>query len=261
MHKREIDMGETVRTFDGKIALITGAAGVIGRATAAILAQRGASIAAVDRPGADFSALRQALPADTKLILIEADVSQEQDVRRYVETTCAELGGIDIFFNNAGIEGPTAPLVDYPVAEFRRVLEINVVGVFLGLQAVMPVMIRQGAGSIINTSSIAGLKGSPAMAGYVASKHAVLGLTRGAAMEGAAQGVRVNSIHPGFIDSRMLNDLAASRGGNTMDLALRVPARRLGMPEEVARAVAFLAGEDSSYMNGGVLVIDGGLTV
>jgi len=153
------------------------------------------------------------------------------------------------------------PIPDYPVAEFRRVLEVNVVGVFLGLQAIMPVMIAQGSGSIINTSSIAGTIGAANMSGYIASKHAVLGLTRTAALEAAPHRVRVNSIHPGFIDSRMLTDVCTRLGGASADLTARVPAGRLGTADEVARGVAFLASDESSYMNGGALLLDGGLTV
>ena len=244
----------------GKVALITGAAGFIGRATAAVLASRGARIVAVDRPGADLGPLRAAIVGDAP-VTVEADVTDEGGVARYVETALTISGRIDIFFNNAGIEGPQAAIPDYPAAEFRRILDVNVTGVFLGLQAVMPVMIAQQEGSIINTSSIAGLVGSATMAGYVASKHAVLGLTRVAALEGAPHGVRVNSIHPGFIESRMLSDIIGRMGGQDTEFAAMVPAKRLGTADEIARAVAFLAGDDSRYMNGSAMVIDGGLTV
>ena len=125
---------------------------------------------------------------------------------------------------------------------------------------VLPVMRQQKSGAIINTSSIAGMIGAPSMAGYIASKHAVLGLTRVAALEAAPAGVRVNSVHPGFIDSRMLSDIARRLGGTTGALAQAVPAGRLGTPEEVAKAVAFLASDEASYMNGSALVVDGGKT-
>lgn len=253
--------GSPMNQFDGKIALITGAAGVIGRTTAALLAQRGVRIVAVDHPSADWAPLKAVLPEPDECTLLSADVTRENDVRAYVAAALDVAGRIDVFFNNAGIEGPQAPIADYPVEDFRRVLEVNVVGVFLGLQAVLPVMIAQGSGSIINTSSIAGMIGATNMAGYIASKHAVLGLTRVAALEGARAGVRVNSVHPGFIDSRMLSDIVTRLGGTVGALAESVPAGRLGTPEEVAKAVAFLASDEASYMNGSALVLDGGKTI
>lgn len=245
----------------GKVALITGAGGVIGRATAALLAERGARVAVVHRPGADTAALSAALPSGAEALFLAGDVTEEADVRAYVAGTLKAFGRIDIFFNNAGIEGPQKPIADYPLADFRRVLDVNVTGVFLGLQAVLPVMIAQGSGSIINTGSIASIIGARNMAGYVASKHAVLGLTKVAALEGAPSGVRVNALHPGFVESRMLSDIASNLGGDTAGLIPRVPAGRLGTPDDMARAVAFLASDDSRYMNGAELLIDGGLTV
>jgi len=250
-----------VGSLQGKVALITGAGGVIGSATANLLARRGARIVAVDHPATDRSLLRSRLHAANDALFLDAEATKPADIVACVERAIAAFGRIDIFFNNAGIEGPQAAIADYPVDDFRRILDVNVVGVFLGLQAVMPVMIAQGAGSIINTCSIAGMIGAPKMAGYIASKHAVLGLTRVAALEAAPAGVRVNSVHPGFIQSRMLSDIATRLGGDAEGLAAGVPAGRLGTPEEVARAVAFLASDESSYMNGAALVLDGGVTV
>ena len=239
----------------GRIALITGAAGMIGAATARELAARGALLVAVDRPGADWALL------DTTATRIEADVRDEAEVAGYAAEAVKRHGRIDIFFNNAGIEGPQATIADYSAEDFRRVLDINVTGVFLGLKAVMPVMQAQGGGAIINTSSIAGIVGAPAMAGYITSKHAVLGLTKVAALEGAPHGVRVNAVHPGFIDSRMLGDIVDRLGAPMAAFVDAVPAKRLGTVEEVAKAVAFLASDDASYMNGSSLVLDGGVVI
>jgi NAD(P)-dependent dehydrogenase (short-subunit alcohol dehydrogenase family) len=188
-------------------------------------------------------------------------VSREDEVAGYVGETLGLAGRIDIFFNNAGIEGPQALIGDYPATEFMRVLEVNVLGVFLGLKHVLPVMTAQGAGVIVNTGSIASTIGAARMSGYIASKHAVLGLTRSAALEAAPFGVRVNMVAPGFIESRMLSDIAGRLGADADALAERVPDGRLGKPEEVARAVAFLASDESRYMNGTSLLLDGGLTI
>ncbi|MBU4433611.1 MAG: SDR family oxidoreductase, partial [Alphaproteobacteria bacterium] len=176
------------RVLEGKVAVITGAAGAIGMATSKLMAERGATIVAVDIPGTDWSKLKAALPRDAKLITAEADVTDEASVAAYVEKAKAEGGRIDIFFNNAGIEGVVQPIESYPLDAFMKVLGVNVAGVFLGLKHVLPVMYAQGAGSIINTSSVAGLMGSPGMAGYCTSKHAVVGITRVAAVEAAPKG-------------------------------------------------------------------------
>jgi NAD(P)-dependent dehydrogenase (short-subunit alcohol dehydrogenase family) len=253
-------MGEAA-SLQGKVALITGAGGAIGRATAALMASRGARVVCVINAGRDPASLLEALPKGSDPLILNADVSKEDQVQAYAAETVRQRGRIDIFFNNAGIEGPQASIADYPAAEFMRVMEVNVLGVFLGLKAVMPKMMAAKTGAIVNMSSIAGLVGGANMSGYIASKHAVLGLTRSAALEAAPHGVRVNAIHPGFIESRMLSDIAANLGGEASGLEAAVPDGRLGQPEEVARAVAFLASDDSRYMNGASLVLDGGLTV
>jgi NAD(P)-dependent dehydrogenase (short-subunit alcohol dehydrogenase family) len=172
--------------LDGKVALVTGAGGEIGAATIRLMAARGARIVAVDRDARSLQRLSAALP---DLITCEADVADEDAVRRYVEYAQSRTGRIDVFFNNAGIEGPVCPIADYPLADFRRVIDVNVVGVFLGLKHVIPVMHATGGGSIVNSSSVAGLTGSPGICAYNASKHAVIGLTRSAAAEWAGKGI------------------------------------------------------------------------
>ena len=251
--------------LDGKIAVVTGAAGVIGRATTALLAERGARIVAVDRKREELEDAIKGLPASAEPLAVTADVSDEDEVANYVRAAVDRFGTIDVFYNNAGVEGEVRPITQYPLDTFRRVLDVNVVGVFLGMKHVLPVMLKQNKGSIINTASIAGLIGSPQIAVYSASKHAVIGLTRSAAWECTGTGVRVNCVCPGMIDSRMLSAILEGRNtGNApvpqQKIVERIPARRLGHASEVASIVAFLASDEASYVSGSAYTVDGGRT-
>jgi NAD(P)-dependent dehydrogenase (short-subunit alcohol dehydrogenase family) len=251
--------------LDGRVAVVTGAAGVIGTATIKLLAARGARIVAVDRDAKQLRAAIADLPAQAEAFAVAADVTQEDEVADYVRAAQDKFGAIDVFYNNAGIEGDIAPIVRYSLATFRKVLDVNVVGVFLGMKHVLPVMLRQNRGSIINTASIAGLIGSPDIAAYSASKHAVIGLTKSAAIECTGTDVRVNCVCPGLIDSRMLSSIVEGRNsGNapvpTEKVVDRTPARRLGLASEVAAVVAFLASDEASYVSGSAYTVDGGRT-
>jgi NAD(P)-dependent dehydrogenase (short-subunit alcohol dehydrogenase family) len=251
--------------LDGRVAVVTGAAGIIGAATMRLLAARGARIVAVDRREHEVHEAIKDLPASAAAIAVTADVTREEEVAAYVRTAVDRLGSIDVFFNNAGIEGDIASITQYPLDTFRRVLDVNVVGVFLGMKHVLPIMLKRNAGSIINTASIAGLVGSPNIAVYSASKHAVIGLTKSAAQECARTGVRINCVCPGLIDSRMLSAILDGRNsGDTpvpRDKVLeRIPARRLGQASEVASIVAFLASDEASYVSGSAYTVDGGRT-
>jgi NAD(P)-dependent dehydrogenase (short-subunit alcohol dehydrogenase family) len=251
--------------LDGKVAVVTGAAGVIGRATMRLLAERGARIVAVDREHALLQAAIKDLPEAAHAFAITADVTEEDEVAGYVQGATEKFGAIDVFYNNAGIEGDITPIVRYPLETFRRVLDVNIVGVFLGLKHVLPVMLQQNHGSIINTASIAGLIGATDIAPYAASKHAVIGLTKVAAIECTKTAVRVNCVCPGLIDSRMLSAIVEGRntGGAPVPnekIVDRVPARRLGLACEVASVVAFLASDEASYVNGAAYTVDGGRT-
>jgi NAD(P)-dependent dehydrogenase (short-subunit alcohol dehydrogenase family) len=257
-------MSDRIR-LDGKVAVVTGAAGVIGTATLRLLAERGARIVAVDRKAQDLQTAIKDLPASAQAIAITADVTDEDEVAEYVRTAVDKFGTIDVFYNNAGVEGDVAPITKYSLESFRKVIDVNVVGVFLGMKHVLPVMLKQDKGSIINTASIAGLIGSPHIAVYSASKHAVIGLTKSAAWECTATGVRVNCVCPGLIDSRMLSTILQGRNqGNapTSDekIVERIPARRLGQASEVASIVAFLASDEASYVSGSAYTVDGGRT-
>jgi NAD(P)-dependent dehydrogenase (short-subunit alcohol dehydrogenase family) len=251
--------------LDGRVAVVTGAAGVIGAATIKLLAERGARIVAVDRNAELLQDAIRDLPAQAEALAVTADVTQEDEVADYVRAAMDKFGAIDVFYNNAGIEGDITPIVRYSLETFRKVIDVNVVGVFLGLKHVLPVMLKQNKGSIINTASIAGLVGSPHIAVYSASKHAVIGLTKSAAWECTGTGVRVNCVCPGLIDSRMLSAILQGRNpGNTPPandkIVERIPARRLGQASEVASIVAFLASDEASYVSGSAYTVDGGRT-
>lgn len=249
--------------LDGKVAVITGAAGEIGAAAARLMAARGASIVAVDLDKKSLDRVVAELPKGT--LAVEADVSDEASVKAYVEKAKAAKGKIDIFFNNAGIEGHVAPITEYKLVDFQKVLAVNVVGIFLGMKHVIPVMLATG-GSIINTSSVAGLTGTPGICAYNASKHAVIGLTRSAAVEWAPKGIRINSVNPGPIASRMMESLEEGfqpgKGSAVRtQFSAMIPMGRYGTTEEVATMVAYLASDDARYLTGAVFPVDGGMTV
>ncbi len=227
------------------------------------MATRGAAVVAVDRDLERLEALRATMPRGSKLLTVDADVTDESSVANYVRRATQEHGRIDIFFNNAGIEGRVHKIPEYPLDEFQKVMNVNVVGVFLGLKYVIPVMVGQGGGSIINTSSAAGRQGAAGLAAYISSKHAVIGITRTAAIEWAASGVRVNCVNPGPIEGRMMSSLESGMLPGNEDIVKqklreRIPAGRYGDPEEVATMVAFLASDDARYLNGSFYMVDGG---
>lgn len=256
----------------GKVAIITGAAGGIGQATARRFSAEGACLALVDLQPEAVEALREELVAAGRssrdVVALTADVSSDEDVDAYLEQVVELLGSPDILFNNAAIEGQIARTHDYDSEVFERVLRINVVGVWLNLVRVVRLMLDAGSGgSIINTSSGAGLRGLPFMSAYVASKHAVLGLTRTAAVELASAGIRVNAICPGPVDTGMMASLERQHEGIGISreeahraLIANIPMGRYGRPEEIAEVVAFLASDAASFLTGAAVPIDGGRT-
>ena len=249
-----------------RVAIVTGGANGIGRAACIEFCAAGVSVVVVD---VDANAARETCAAvraaGAPAIWVEADVSQSADVQRYVAAALDAYGRIDVLFNNAGIAGAQNALVDYPQEVFERVLQVNLMGTFLGMKHVLPTMIAQGRGAIVNMASVAGTMGAPTMAAYSASKHAVIGLTRTVAGEVGRQGIRVNAICPGPIDTALIDTLHA--GINPQDPAAvkafnvgRNPMGRYGEAQEVARLVVFLASDAASYVNGAAWLIDGGRT-
>ena len=251
--------------LENRVALITGAAGGIGLATAQRFVREGARVALIDLDGDGLKAATAGMPEGRALTFC-ADVMDEDQFADLVKETVAAFGGIDIFIANAGIEGTLSPIKETVTADFDRVMAVNVRSVWIGLRHLMPELKRRGGGSIVITSSIAGFKGSAEMAPYHASKHAVLGLMRCAALEGAEDNIRVNSVHPGPIETQIMDRIATSLAGNEGDGAQyragfeqQIPMHRYGKPEEVANMMLFLACEDSAYCTGSSFTIDGGL--
>jgi NAD(P)-dependent dehydrogenase (short-subunit alcohol dehydrogenase family) len=250
--------------LEGKTVVVTGAAGGIGMASGVEVARGGASVVLVDLDGEALEqSARTVAEAGAEVRTVVADVSRSEDVQAFVEATLSAFGRMDALFNNAGIEGAFMPTADYPEEVFERVIAVNLRGVFLGLKHAIPMMVEQGGGSIINTSSIAGERGLPGSAAYVASKHGVIGLTKTAAAEYAARGVRVNAICPGMIDTRMLRSVAGSAvpddpEGAVANFAAAAPIVRAGRPSEIGAVVRFLASDASSFVTGVAWPVDGG---
>ena len=254
--------------LEGKVAVITGATGGIGRAAAKLFADEGAKVALVDLNEAALQETAQSVGEERASYTV-ADVTQPDQTQAYIDAAVNQWGGVDVLLANAGIEGTLSPIPDYPVDVFDRVMAVNVRGVWLGIKYAVPVMRERGGGSIVITSSTAGIGGSPEMSAYNTSKHAVIGLMRCAAMEGAPFGIRVNTVNPAPIETRMMRSIEEMRVAAMDDarvtvevakqsFAERIPLQRYGDPEEVARMMLFLSGDESSFCTGGVYMVDGG---
>ena len=252
--------------FKGKVALITGASNGIGRATAIGFARNGARVVVVDRDAAGGEATAGVIRQQGgEALFVAADVTSSADVQAYVKAALDAYGRIDCFHNNAGIEGTWKHTAEYDEAMFDQVIAVNVKGVFLGLRHVLPVMLQQKAGAIVNTASVAGLVATPGMPAYVASKHAVIGLTKTAAGEVARSGVRVNAVCPGPVDTRMIHSLEqqlnpADPASVSRRYQAAIPLGRYVVPDEIANTVLFLCSDLASAITGAQYVVDGGRT-
>jgi NAD(P)-dependent dehydrogenase (short-subunit alcohol dehydrogenase family) len=247
------------RQFEGKVALVTGGSSGIGLATALAFAREGAKVVIADVQEGNERTVSDLIRREGgQAVFHECDVSQSYQVRNVVEMILENFGRLDFACNNAGIEGKQVATADSDEAQWSRILEVNLSGTYLCMKHEIPAMLRNGGGAIVNISSIAGLAGFAGMGAYVASKHGMLGLTKTAALEYATQGIRVNAICPGVIQTPMIERLLESDPGLRAQLTAGSPMGRFGRPEEIAAAVTWLCSTGSSYATGQHLTIDGG---
>lgn len=247
-----------MKTLENKVAIITGAASGIGKATAMLFAKEGAKVVISDIDEAKGNETVEAIEKDGGVaIFIKADTSDPKAMEQLVNQTVEKFGGLHIAVNNAGIGGAQQPVADYPIEDWKRVLDINLSGVFYGIKYQVPAMLKSGSGSIINMASILGQVGQAEVAGYVAAKHGVVGLTKTAALDYAKNNIRVNAVGPGFIYTGLVNEEAMGKEGIT-DLESKHAMGRLGKAEEVAQMCLFLASDKSSFSTGDYYPVDGG---
>jgi NAD(P)-dependent dehydrogenase (short-subunit alcohol dehydrogenase family) len=254
-----------MKEFEGRVAVVTGGASGIGRATAMAFAKEGANVVVADIVALGGEETVQLIrEMGGTAIFVRTDVARSEDVQALMERTLAAYGRLDYALNNAGIDGAQAPVPQYPEEDWQRIIAINLSAVYLCMKYEIPEMEKQGYGAIVNTASIGGLIGTADISGYCAAKYGVVGLTKTAALECAAKGIRVNALCPGWVDTGMtvkeakvanmpVADFRAMAGG-------MVPMKRMGKPEEMADAVLWLCSDRASYVSGHALVVDGALT-
>ncbi|GAB3141528.1 SDR family oxidoreductase [Marisediminicola antarctica] len=244
--------------FDGKSALVTGGGSGIGKAVAFALARHGANVVVNDlKQDVAQSVVDEITDAGGKAVAVAGDVGKAGDVKAAVDTAVAEFGGLNLAFNNAGIGGPQGPIHDIDIDEYLTLMDVNLHSVFYGMKYEIPPMLEAGGGAIVNMSSILGLVGEPVAIPYTAAKHGVTGMTKAAAISYAGQGIRINSIHPGYIDTPLLEGAPQEMRDGLVALH---PIGRLGTAEEVAEVVLFLLSDAASFVTGSQYLVDGGYT-
>src|SRR5215213_8444142 len=254
--------GNANGSFAGKVAFVTGAASGIGRAAALAFARAGASVVAADlSEQANQETARMIEQQGGRALAVRCDVSRAADVKAALDKTIETFGRLDFAFNNAGVEQPIMAAADITEGEWDRIVGINLRGVFLCMQHQIPLLLKQGGGVIVNTSSGAGVKGIAGQAAYCAAKYGVVGLTKAAALDYAKANIRVNAVCPGIINTPMMNRFSGGTPEGRERVIAQEPVGRMGTPEEIAAAVVWLCSDPAGFVIGHALVIDGGQTV